>query len=97
MLPPDVKHLISPQKSSAGSSSDGSPTPNHDAVESVLSILSPPLDDDWPANGHGTAPRRRKKSAKGWDGEAVMVSSNGLGALEEPDGTLGRLPSGDAR
>ncbi|GJE92006.1 acyl-CoA N-acyltransferase [Phanerochaete sordida] len=85
VLPPDVKHLISPQKSSAGSSSDGSPTPNHDAVESVLSILSPPLDDDWPANGHGTAPRRRKKSAKGWDGEAVMVSSNGLGALEEPD------------
>lgn len=85
VLPPDVKHLVSPQKSSGGSSSNGSPAPGIDAVDSVLSILSPPLDEE---GANSRMSRKRRKSIKGWDGEAVMVSRDGLGIIDDDEDSL---------
>lgn len=87
MLPADVKHLVSQQKGSAGSSSNGSPAPNHDAIDSVLSVLSPSVDEDAATNGNGTATtKRRKKSIKGWDGETIVLAGDSLRSIDEQDG-----------
>ena len=52
----------------------------------MLSLLSPSVDEDGTTNGNGVSGRKRKKSAKGWDGEAIVVASDSLGSVDDQDG-----------
>ena len=56
-------------------------------MEAVLSILSPLIEDDVNGTTDGTT-RRKKKSTKGWDGEAVVVAGESPKMGDEQDGAL---------
>lgn len=84
-----MKHLISPQQSHDDGGSDEVPHVDQEAVDSVLSLLSPSLDGDASPNGNGSGPgRKKKKSTKGWDGETVVVTGDRNVVVDEHDGAL---------
>ena len=86
MLPADVKHLISPPHTSNSSTpSIGHTNGSLEAIDSVLSMLSPSLDEELAANGGGMS-KKKKKNTKGWDGEAVVVSGDGSNLPYDHDG-----------
>ena len=89
VLPGDVKHLIAPppQSSDTSVSSEEQPHGNVETVEAVLSILSPLIEDDINGSANGVG-RRKKKSTKGWDGEAVVVAGEGANIADDHEGML---------
>ena len=54
-----------------------------------MSLLSPGVDEDM-LNGstHGGTVRKKKKSTKGWDGEAVGATAGTPVRADEHDGEL---------
>lgn len=87
VLPSDVKQIVSPHKSSSSGSSNGSPIPNQDSVDSVVSLLSP--DEDPFVNGNSNSlAKKKKKSTKGWDGEIAVVSVDDSGVEDEHEGAI---------
>lgn len=93
MLPTDVKHLVSPSHNSNSSTPDnGHSNGNIETLESVLALLSPSLDEDASVNGtvNGLS-KKKKKSTKGWDGEAVVVAGDGSSMFGDHDGMSLRL------
>jgi hypothetical protein len=52
----------------------------------MMSLLSPSTGEDIMVNGNSSgAGRKKKKSTKGWDGEAVVVAAETSGAMNDHD------------